>query len=71
MNQITNVSKTSTSFAAMSYARRLAAQGKLPGQIGVMVRAGGFTLSDAEAQEVWNDYAKHQREFHAAARAGE
>lgn len=57
---------TTSSFAAMTYARKLAAEGKAPGQIGVMVRSAGYRLTDADATKIWRDRQDHEAAFRKA-----
>jgi len=73
MSQITRMKNhanenTTLSAAAVGYARKLAMQGKPPSVIGIMVRAAGYRLTDADAISIWQD---HEEAFRAALEAAE
>jgi len=70
MNQITRVSNTASTHAAMGYASKLAAEGKTIGQIGIMVRAAGFRISDDDAADVYVRYQQHMDKVRKAIKAG-
>jgi hypothetical protein len=71
MNQITDITRTSSTHAAMALARTLAMQGKTPSQIAVMTQAAGFQLAHQDAFEVWQRCQAHQQDVAKAMRAGE
>jgi uncharacterized membrane protein len=71
MNQITNIVNTASTLAAMSYAKKLAAEGKTAAQIGIMVRAAGYRLADGDATAVWRAYQEHNAAFLKALEVGQ
>jgi cobyrinic acid a,c-diamide synthase len=71
MNQITDIARTSSTYAAMALARTLAMQGKTPSQIAVMTEAAGFDLAYQDAFEVWQRCRAHHEDVAKALGAGE
>lgn len=71
MNQILNIANTASTHAAIGYARKLAAEGKTQSQIGFMVRAAGYRITEVDVAEVWLSYQRHNKAFLEALRAGE
>lgn len=71
MTQITRMKShanenTASSAAAVGYAKKLAMQGKGPAQIGIMVRAAGYRLTDADATAIWRARQDHDAAFRKA-----
>jgi len=71
MNQITRIIATANHSAAVGYAKKLAMQGKPPSVIGIMVRAAGYRLTDADAASIWQARQDNEKAFRAALEAAE
>ena len=66
MNQITRNANMASTVAGMSYARKLAAEGKNAKQIWALVRAEGYRLKEADAVSVWERHQEHLKAFRKA-----
>ena len=71
MNQILNITNTASTLAAIGYARKLAAEGKNQSQIGIMVRAAGYRITEEDVADVWLSRQRHNEAFRKALEAGE
>lgn len=70
MNQIIHISNTASTYAAISYARKLAAEGKSTMQIVNMTRDAGWRITIDDAAEIWERYQLYKAGFEAAWKAG-
>lgn len=61
---------TASTVPAITYARRLAAEGKTQSQIGIMVRAAGYRITGLDCFEIWHAHQEHLVKLERAMRAG-